>query len=231
MESEKAGLKLSIQKIKIMASSPISSWQIDGEKVETVADFIFLGFKITADGDGSHENKRHLLFGRKAIINQDSVLKSRDIILPTKVCIVKAMVFPVVMYGCESWTTKKAEHQRIDAFELQRWRRHLDRKEIKAVNPKGNQPWIFTGRTDAEAEAPYFSYLMQRADSLEKILMLGKIEGSRRRGQQMMGWLDGITDLVDTSLSKLRETVKCCSPWIAKNQTRLSDWTTTELEV
>ena len=140
MESEKAGLKLSIQKIKIMTSSPISSWQIDGEKVETVADFIFLGFKITADGDGSHENKRHLLFGRKAIINQDSVLKSRDIILPTKVCIVKAMVFPVVMYGCESWTTKKAEHQRIDAFELQRWRRHLDRKEIKAVNPKGNQP-------------------------------------------------------------------------------------------
>ena len=100
MESEKAGLKLSIQKIKIMASSPISSWQIDGEKVETVADFIFLGFKLTADGDGSHENKRHLLFGRKAMINQDSVLKSRDIILPTKVCIVKAMAFPVVMYGC-----------------------------------------------------------------------------------------------------------------------------------
>ena len=123
-----------------MASSPISSWKIDGEKLETVADFIFLGFRITADGDGSHENKRRLLFGRKAMINQDSVLKSRDITLPTKVRIVKAMVFPVVMYGCESWITKKAEHRKIDVFELRCWRRHLHRKEIKAVSPKGNQP-------------------------------------------------------------------------------------------
>ena len=121
-ESEKVGLKLSIQKTKIMASSPITSWQIDGETVETVSDFIFLGSRITADGDCSHEIKRHLLLGRKVMTNLDSILKSRDITLPTKVCLVKAMVFPVVMYGCESWTAKKAEHQRIDAFELWCWR-------------------------------------------------------------------------------------------------------------
>ena len=117
-EGEKVGLKLNIQRTKIMASSPITSWQIDGETVETVADFIFLGFKITADGDYSHEIKRHLLLGRKIITNLDSILKSRDITLPTKVHLVKAMVFPVVMYGCESWAMKKAECQRIDAFEL-----------------------------------------------------------------------------------------------------------------
>ena len=117
-ESEKAGLKLNIKKTKIVASSPITSWQIDGETVETVADFILGGSKITADGDCSHEIKRHLLLGRKVMTNIDSILKSRDIILPTKICLVKAMVFPVVMYGCESWTIKKAERQGIDAFEL-----------------------------------------------------------------------------------------------------------------
>ena len=125
VESEKVGLKLNIQKMKIMASGPITSWEIDGETVETVADFIFLGSKITADGDGSHEIKRCLLLGRKVMTNLDSVLKSRDITLPTKVHLVKAMVFPVVMYGCESWTVKKAECQRIDAFELWCWRRLL----------------------------------------------------------------------------------------------------------
>ena len=138
-ENEKLGLKLNIQKTKIMASGPITSWQIDGE---TVADFIFLGSKITADGDCSHEIKRHLLLGRKVMTNLDSILKSRDITLPTKVRLVKAMVFPVVMYGCESWTIKEAEHRRIDAFELWCWRRFLrvsDRKEIRRVNPKGNQ--------------------------------------------------------------------------------------------
>src|SRR5574337_939222 len=124
-ESEKAGLKLNIQKTKIMASSPITSWQTDGETMETVTDFIFLGSKITADGDCSHEVKRHLLLGRKVMTNLDSILKSRDITLPTKVHLVKAMVFPVVMYGCESWNVKKAEHQRIDAFELWCWRRLL----------------------------------------------------------------------------------------------------------
>ena len=124
-ESEKAGLKLSIQKMKIVASGPITSWQIDGETMETVTDFIFLGSKITADGDCSHEIKRRFLLGRKVMTNLDSIFKSRGITLPTKVCLVKAMFFPVVMYGCESWTIKKAEHQRIDAFELWCWRRLL----------------------------------------------------------------------------------------------------------
>jgi len=124
-DSEKVGLKLNIQKTKILASGPITSWQIDGETVETMVDFIFWGSKITADGDCSHEIKRHLLLGRKVMTNPDSILKSRDITLPTKVRLVKAMVFPVVMYGCESWTIKKAEHRRIDAFELWCWRRLL----------------------------------------------------------------------------------------------------------
>ena len=154
-ESEKVGLKLHMQKTKIMASSPITSWQIDGETVETVADFILGGSKITADGDCSHEIKRRLLLGRKVMTNLDSILKSRDITLPTKVHLVKAMVFPVVMYGCESWTVKKAEHRRIDAFELWCWRRlenPLDCKEIQPVHPKGDQSWVSTGRTDDEAE-------------------------------------------------------------------------------
>ena len=141
-ENEKAGLKPNIQKTKIMASLPITSWQIDGEKMETVTDFIFLGSEITADGDSSSEIKRRLLLGRKAMTNLDSILKSRDIILPTKVCLVKAMVFPVVMYGCESWTIKKAECRRIDAFEwwcLRTLERSLDCKKVKPVNPKGNQ--------------------------------------------------------------------------------------------
>ena len=124
-ESEKVGLKLNIQQTKIMASSPITSWQIDGETVKTVTDLIFWGSKITADGDGSHEIKRHLFLGRKVMANLDSILKSRDITLSTKVCLFKAMVFPVVMYGCESWTVKKAEHRRNDAFELWCWRRLL----------------------------------------------------------------------------------------------------------
>ena len=144
-------------KTKIITSGPITSWQIDGETVETVADFIFQGSKITADGDCSHEIKRHLLFRRKVMTNLDNILKSRDITLPTKVSFVKAMVFPVVMYGCESWTIKKANHQRIDAFELQCCRRlesPLDFKEIQPVHPEGDQSWVFIGRTDAEAETP-----------------------------------------------------------------------------
>ena len=141
-ESEKVGLKLNIQRTKIMASGPISSWQIDGKTMETVRDFIFLGSKITAFGDCSREIKRHLLLGRKAMTNLDSILKSRDITLPTRVHLVKAMVFPVVMYGCESWTVKKAECRRTDAFELWYWRTLesvLDTKEIQPVHPKGNQ--------------------------------------------------------------------------------------------
>ena len=154
-ESEKASLKLNIQKTKIMASSPITSCQIDGETMETVADFIYLGSKITAAGDCSHEFKRHLLLGRKAMTDLDSVLKSRDITLLTKVHIIKAMVFPVVTYGCESWTIKKAEHRRIHIFEPWCWRRLLrvlDFKEVQPVHPKGNQSWIFSGRTDVETE-------------------------------------------------------------------------------
>ena len=142
----------------IMAYGPITSWQIDGETVETVADFIFLGSKITADGDFSHEIKRQLLLGRKVMTNIDSILKSRDITLPIKVHLVKAMVFPVVMYGCENWTIKKAECRRINAFELWCWRRLLrvpwDCKEIQPVHPKGDQSWVFIGRTDVEAETP-----------------------------------------------------------------------------
>ena len=160
-ESEKVSLKLNVQKTKIMASCPITSWQIDGE---TVADFIlggwlnFLGSKIAAVGDCSHEIKRCLFLGRKVMTNLYSILKNSDITLPTKVHLVKAMVFPVVMYGCESWTMKKAEHQRIDAFELWCWRRllksPLDCKEIQPVHPKGDQSWVFIGRTDVEAETP-----------------------------------------------------------------------------
>ena len=156
-ENEKVGLKLNIQKTKIMASRPITSWEMDGEPVETVADFIFGVSKITVDGDCSHEIKRCLLLGRKVMTNLDSILKSRDVTLPKKVCLVKAMVFPVVMYGCESWTIKKAECRIIDAFELWCWRRlesPLDCKEIQPVHPKGHQSWVFIGRTDAEAETP-----------------------------------------------------------------------------
>ena len=156
-ESEKAGLKLNIQKTKIMTSGPIISWQIDGETMETVRDFIFLGSQITADGDCSHEIKRRLLLWRKAMTKLDSILKSRDITLPTKVCLVKAMVFPVVTYGCESWTIRKAKHWRIDAFELWYWRlleSPLHCKEIQPIHPNRNQSWIFIGRADAKAETP-----------------------------------------------------------------------------
>ena len=155
-ESEKVGLKLNIQKMKIMASGPTTSREIDRETVETVSDFILGGSKLTADGDCSHEIKRCLLLGRKVMTSLDSIFKSSDITLPAKVCLVKAMVFPAVMYGCESWTIKKAEHQRIDAFELWCWRRlehPLDCKEIQPVHPK-DQSWMFIGRTDVEAETP-----------------------------------------------------------------------------
>ena len=158
-EIEKVGLKLNIQKTKIMASGPITSWEIDGKTVETVTDFIFWwGSKITADGDCSHEIKRRLLLGRKVMTNLDSIFKNRDITLPTKVRLVKAMVFPVVMYGCESWTVRKAERRRIDAFEL--WvlektlESPLDCKEIQPVHSEGDQPWDFFGRNDAKAETP-----------------------------------------------------------------------------
>ena len=185
-EREKVGLKLNIQKTKIMASGPITSWQIDGETVETVADFIFGGSKITADGDCSHEIKRCFLLGRKVMTNLDSILKSRDITLPTKVHLVKAMVFPVVMYQCESWNIKKAECQRIDAFELWCWIRLL---RISWTARTSNQPILKEISPECLLEGQmlklkfqYFGHMMGRADSFEKTLMLGKIEGGRRRG-------------------------------------------------
>ena len=199
-ESEKVGLKLNIQKTKIMASSPITSWQIDGETVETVADFILGDSKITADGDCSHEINRQLLLGRKVMTNLDSMLKSRDITLPTKVHLVKAVVFPVVMYGCESWTVIKAERWKIDAFELWCWRRLLrvpwtakrsNQSILKEISPRCSLEGLML-----KLKLQYFGPLMWRVDSLEKTLMLGGIRGRRRRGRQdeRVGWhyrLDG----------------------------------------
>ena len=185
-EREKVGLKLTIQKTKIMASGPITSWQIDGETVGTVADFIFQGSKITAYGDCSHEIRRHLLLGRKVMTNLDSILKSRDITLSTKVRLVKAMVFPVVMYGCESWTIKKTEHRRIDTFELWCWRRLLrvlwtvrrsNQSILREISPGCSLVGLML-----KLKLQYFGHLMLTADSFEKILMLGKIESRRRRG-------------------------------------------------
>ena len=210
-ESEKVGLKLNIQKTKILAAGPITSWEIDGETVETVSDFIFGGSKITADGDCSHEIKRGLLPGMKVITNLDSILKSRDITLPTKVHLVKAMVFPIVMYGCESWTLKKAETRRIDAFELCCWKRLLkvpwtarrsNQSILKEISPEYSLEGLML-----KLKLQYFGHPMQRADSFEKTLMLGKIEGRRRRVQQRMRWLDDITDTMDMGLGGLRELV------------------------
>ena len=179
--------------------------------METVADFIFLGSKISADGDYSHEIKTCLPLGRNAMANLDSTLKSRDITLPTKVCLVKAMVFPGVMYGCESWTIKKAEHRRIDAFKLWCWRRLLkvpwtargsNQSILKEISPEYSLEGLML-----KLKLQYFGHLMQRTDSLEKTLLLGKTEGRRRRGGQRMRWLDGSTDSMDMGLSRLRELV------------------------
>ena len=185
-ESENVCLKLNVQKTKIMSSGPITSWQINGETMETVADSFLGGSKTTANGDCSHEIKRRLLLGRKVMINLDSLLKSRDVTLPAKVYLIKAMVFSVVMYTCESWTIKKAEHQRIDAFELWCWRRLLrvpwTAKRSSQSIQKEISPEYSLDRLMLKLKLQYFGHLMLRTDSLEKTLMLGKIEGGRRRG-------------------------------------------------
>ena len=237
-ECEKVDLKLNIQKTKIMASGPITSWQIDGETVETVTDFILLGSKITADGDCSHEIKRCLLLGTKATTNLDSILESKDITLPTKVGLVEAMVFPVVMYGCESWTVKKAECQRIDVFELWCWWRLLRvpwtaRKSNQSI-PKNISPGCSLEGLMLKLKLQYFGCLMRRTDSLEKTLRLGRISSwQEEKGtteDEMAGWhhrLHGHGFGWTPGVGDGQGGLACCDSWGRKESdtTEQLNWT------
>uniref|UniRef100_A0A803TRD7 Reverse transcriptase domain-containing protein n=1 Tax=Anolis carolinensis TaxID=28377 RepID=A0A803TRD7_ANOCA len=229
-ESAKTGLQLNIKKTKMMPTRLIDNWQIVGENMEAVTDFIFLGTKITADADCSQEIRRHLLLGRRAMANLDKIVKSRDITLATKVHIVKAMVFPIVTYGCESWTIRKAEQRKIDAFEL--WKiprvpwtaRRSNQSILQEIMPNCS----LEGRI-LEAKMKYFGHIMRRQESLEKIVMLGKMEGKRKRGRPRARWMDGIREMTGLTLKELGEATADRDLWrgmvheITNSRKRLSD--------